>query len=404
VRFDEKVKGRYKYFRDPDIAASKHAALYEETNDRLFSTYAAMIDPMIAWVQEKFPQEADESDRAYTAATKAKALDALRGLLPAATLTNVGLYGNGRAFEYLMTKMYASGLTEMRELADSMHRELSTVIPSLVARSNDEKYGQATIAYLRGSARAIEEFAAAELGDIAPEAATGPTVELIDYDANAEERAIAATLYGRTELSSKQLRDAVANLSQEKRAELIKALADARGNRRHRPGRGFENTSYEFDFAVNYGAYRDLQRHRMLSQDRQRLSVLHGYDVPPQIVEAGFETQFRVAMDQAALAYKKIVEDFPEQAQYVVPFGYRLRYRMNLSLRELYHLVELRSTPQGHPDYRYVAQQMYLRVKEVHPLLVEAMKFVDMSDADELERRASEKRTDQKLANLESRK
>lgn len=400
VRFDTKVDGNYKYYREPEVMASKHADAYVKANDTLFDTYVALLEPMIRWVRATWPQDAGESDRAYTAMTKAKALDSLRGLLPASTLTNVGIFGNGRAFEYLLTKMYASDLAEMRELAGTIQGELDTTIPSLVSRANDEKYGQATQAFIRDGRAMKKELADKLTTGLSPEASRDPQITLVSYDEDAEERVIAAMAYEQSPHSLAQLHEGARKLATDEKLEIMQNLADLRGNRRQRPGRGFENTQYEFDFVVNYGAYRDLQRHRMVSQDRQWLSVLHGYDVPKQIVQAGFEEQFRQAMDQAADAYREISKDLPEQAQYVVPFGYRMRYRMTLNLRELYHLVELRSTPQGHPDYRYVAQEMYRRVKEVHPALVAAMKFVDLSNSDQLERRASERKIDQKLSSL----
>lgn len=399
VRFDVKENDEFKYYRDADIMKSEHASSYVETNDLLFETYTDLREKMIEWVRAKWPQEAEESDRAYNSMTKAKALDSIRGLLPASTLTNVGLYGNGRAFEYLLTKMYASDLSEMRDLASSIQEELNKIIPSLVSRANDEKYGSATQRSIRQAKRFIRDFSLKHVKD-EPEVSHEPDVTLLSYDADAEEKVLAALLYGQSSHSLSQLHQAVKVLPQADKQALIDSLAEARGNRRHRPGRGFENTQYEFDFVVNYGAYRDMQRHRMLSQDRQWLSVLHGYDIPKEIVEAGFEEDFRQALDKAADTYQAIAADLPEQAQYVVPFGYRMRYRMTLNLRELYHLIELRSTPQGHPDYRRVAQAMYRKVKEVHPLLVSAMKFVDLSDNDELERRESEKKIDQKLAGI----
>ena len=402
VRFDEQVNGRYRYYLDPEVMQSPHAQTYEDALKNLFTTYAQMIEPMTEWVKAKWPKKPDEVEKPYNAAAKAKALDSIRGLLPAATLTNVGMYGNGRAFEYLLTKMYAHPLAEMRQLAASMHEELSKVIPTLVKRANDEKYGQATQAFFKEQAKVVADFVAENLADESPQ--TGERVTLVDYDENAEARVLAGVLYEYSELSSQQLREVVHKLPAAKKQQLIRAIAEQRNNRRHRPGRGFEYTNYEFDFLVNYGAYRDLQRHRVLSQNRQLLNVIHGYDVPEQVVEAGFETQFRVAMDQAALAYKQIAGDFPQQAQYVVPFGYKLRYRMQLNLREAYHLIELRSTPQGHPDYRLAAQEMFYRIKEVHPLLAEAMKFVDLSGSDDMERRAAEAKKAKKLAALAKKK
>lgn len=405
VSFAEKRDGKYAYLRDPDIESSKHAKTYEEACDRLFDTYSRLLDPMIEWAREKWPQEKGEDDRAYNASTKAKALDSLRGLLPAATLTNVGLYGNGRAFEFLLMKMQSHDLAEIRDLADRMKTELDTEIPSMVARADkDNEKGQATVAWYQGSRETIRRFANEISAEVTPEKCEAPGVQLLDYDPDGEEKVLAAMLYEYSALSESQLRERVASVSPEERNVLVKELIDNRGNRRHRLNRGLEATEYEFDIACDFGAYRDLQRHRVLSQQRQNLSTMHGYSVPDQVVEAGHETAYRLAMDNAALAYKQISEDLPEQAQYVVPYGYRMRFRMRMNLREASHLTELRSTPQGHPSYRFIAQEMYLRVKEVHPLLAEMISFIDLSSRDEMERRESEKRTTAKLAALEKRR
>lgn len=405
VSFAEKRDGQYRFLRDPDIMASPHAEAYEKACDLLFETYSKLIDPMMEWVKEKWPQEAGEDDRAYRASTKAKALDSLRGLLPASTLTNVGLFGNGRAFEFLMIKMLAHELSEVRELAASMKTELDTEVPSMVSRANpDDKNGGATIGFYEASRSAVREFAAEVLGDTELEPAERPGVELLSYHEDGEDEVLAAMLYEETHLSEAQIKEVIQGVSAEKRQAFFEKLGELRGNRRHRLNRGLEATEYEFDIACDFGAYRDLQRHRVLSQQRQRISTLHGYDVPEQVIAAGHETAYRLAMDNAAITYKRIAADLPEQAQYVVPFGYRMRFRMRMNLREAFHLIELRSTPQGHPSYRYIAQEMYERIREVHPLAASAMRFVDLSNRDEMERRASEQRTAEKLAALDQKR
>ena len=402
VSFAEKRDGRYRFLRDPEIMASPHAAAYEQACDRLFDTYSKLIDPMMEWVKTKWPQEAGEDDRAYKASSKAKALDSLRGLLPAATLTNVGLFGNGRAFEFLMTKMLAHELTEIRELASAMKTELDTEVPSMVSRATRrDKNGRATIEFYEANRSAVREFAAETLEAVEPKPATRPGVELLSYREDGEDEVLAALLYEETHLSEAQIKEAITGVGKAKRKKFFAQLGELRGNRRHRLNRGLEATEYEFDIACDFGAYRDLQRHRVLSQQRQRISTLHGYDVPSQVKDAGHETAYRLAMDNAAIVYKQIAADLPEQAQYVVPFGYRMRFRMRMNLREAFHLIELRSTPQGHPSYRYIAQEMYERIREVHPLAASAMRFVDLSNRDEMERRESEQKTTKKLAALE---
>jgi thymidylate synthase ThyX len=169
-----------------------------------------------------------------------------------------------------------------------------------------------------------------------------------------------------------------------------------RQSRFHRPGRAFEETYYTFDVLADLGAYRDLHRHRVLTQERQAYTVRHGYVTPPELVAAGLAAAYEQALAQAAVATERIAQDLPEAAQYLVPFAFRIRWRMRMNLRELYHFVELRSARQGHPTYRAIAQEMYQHVLRVHPTLVAKMSFVDLNSYT-LERLTAEQRLDQKL-------
>jgi thymidylate synthase ThyX len=182
---------------------------------------------------------------------------------------------------------------------------------------------------------------------------------------------------------------------------VLEAILGDRTNRRQRPPRALEHAQYNFEIVANFAAYRDLHRHRMLTQDRQLLGTALGYDVPAGLAELGMETAFRSAIDSAAGAHARIERDIgPALAQYVVPLAFRLRWYFRVNLREIYHLCELRTTPQGHPDYRWVAQEMFRLVSEVHPRLTRYAQFVDMGPGDELERRRSERRIDEKLSAL----
>ena len=224
---------------------------------------------------------------------------------------------------------------------------------------------------------------------------------LVDYDEDAEAKAIAAMLYPYSHLTLTQLRDLASTMNGGERQKIIREYLGRRENRRHKAGRALENVYYTFDILGNYGLYRDLHRHRMLTQERQELSTMHGYDVPAELREAGLADKFEKCMQEADSAYRQIAKDMPKQAQYVVPLAYKIRWYVKLNLREVFHFTELRSVIQGHVDYRRIAQKMYLQVKEVHPSLVEQMKFVDMSEGGRLERLDSEKKTDAKTRELE---
>jgi thymidylate synthase ThyX len=407
VVFNRKVDGRYRYLREPRIMASRHAGRYEAALDALFDAYSALLEPAIAAVRARAPREEGVSERAYASATRAKACDLLRGLLPMATTTNVGLFGNGRAFEYLLTKLYAAPLAELNELGGAMQRSLDDLIPSFVKRAKSER-GRQHQEHLRGMrdrvAKTIEDLRLqiADWEAANPQSTIHnlqPGVSLVEYDRDAEAMVAAAILYPHLEAPLSNVRELVGRIPADERRALVRAYVGERSSRFHRPGRAFEEPYYTFDILADIGAYRDLQRHRVLTQERQRFGVSHGYETPPELVEAGLDDLYRRAIEGAAEVYEAIGADMPEEAQYVVPLAYRVRWRVRLNLREVYHLAELRSAPQGHPGYRRVAQEIYRHVAEVHPSLAEGMRFVDMSAA-ELERLEAEKRLDAKLERL----
>ncbi|MDO8427971.1 MAG: FAD-dependent thymidylate synthase [Candidatus Diapherotrites archaeon] len=393
VYFDQKINGHYQYLLEKDLMNSEFADLYTETCDSLFDVYAKILEPMKKYFTDLYPKDAETSDRAYTSAVKAKTCDTIRGLLPASTLTNLGLYGNGRAFEYLLQKMYANPLSEMQSLASEMHSELRKYIPSFVKRANDS-LGQTTIDFWQQSWAVQKKYAEKQFNQVPMESV--PQVELIDFDSKAEEKVLTALLYSKTGLSLKQIRKHIQKLSVSEKQQIFQEYLNHRKNRRHKPGRGFETAQYTFDIHANFNAFRDLQRHRMLTQERQLLSCNLGHITPKELFDAGFAEEYQSVMSQAKESFDVIAKKMPAQAQYIVPMGYHVRWYISLNAREMYHLCELRSVQQGHPDYRYVAQQMFLEAQKVHPLLMNAMKFVDMKQYS-FERIEAEKYTDKRM-------
>ncbi len=396
VPFNRKINGRYRYYREPSIMVSSHAERYEATLDHLFDTYTELIEPLLIWVQARTPRDTTTSERAYNSATRAKTFDLLRGLLPMATLTNVGLFGNGRAFEYLLVKLAASPHQEVRTLGVSMQQELDQIIPSFVKRAKTER-GAQFARYLSRNWEHTELLTQKHLGQIEP--GSSSTVQLVEYDPDAEVKVVAAILYPHTDLTFEQIKAYVTALSTQERVEIINTYVGDRSSRFHGPGRAFEETYYTFDVLADLGAYRDLHRHRVLTQERQHYCVRHGYVVPPELEEANLSQSYCKALEYAAETTELISSYLPDAAQYVVPFAYRVRWRIKLNLREVYHLVELRSSRQGHPSYRIVAQEIYRLINAVHPTLVANMYFVDLNDY-ALERLAAEQRIDTKLQQL----
>ncbi len=390
VRFDDKRNGEYLFLREPDIMSSRHADLYLNTCNSLFDTYSKLMGPLIKYIEEKNPQ-GEESERAYDSTIRAKACDVLRGLLPASTLTNMGVFGNGRAFESLITKMLASDLSEVRSLGKSMEQELGKVIPSFVKRADNDQ-GKELQSYLRDTRHSMERLAF-NLPEV-----SANSVTLIDSEG--EDKAIAAMLYPYSSSSFDSILETVKMMSKVEKEKIALEYMGRRNNRRHKPGRALENVYYTFDILANYGAYRDLQRHRMLTQERQLLTTKHGYDTPKELIESGFDSEFRESMEASKSAFEEI-KGMEKQAQYLVPMAFRMRWYITLNLRQLYFLCELRSSRQGHVDYRRIAQQLASIAREKSPLLASYMKFVDMDDYS-LERLEAEKRLDRKIQERKS--
>ncbi len=417
VTWNKKENGKYRFYRDEKIMNSKFANEYEDSCNLSFETYSKNIEPMIEYIREKYPIEKytfkDSTDKKeklfsklknegdiksanmiYKGSTKAKALDILRGLLPSATLTNVGITGNGRAFEYLLTILGSSELDEEQELASKIKKELDTTIKSFVRRA-DDKYGKAFQKYLKDVKKKSKSIT---LKQIKPNPKIGTITKIVDYETekSALDNIITAIMYEQSPSTSYQnILQQVKKMTMTKKIQIINEFAKIRTNRRHRPSRAFENTYYTFDLCNNFGMFRDFHRHRALTLERQLLTTDHGYVLPNEIKILGLEKDFKECMNNTKNTFEKIRKKFPEQSQYVVNFAYNYPYFMKLNLREACHLIELRTIPQGHIDYRRVAQSMFNQINKVHPNLSKIMKFVDLKEYD-LERFESEKRTEEK--------
>ncbi len=420
VAWNKKINGQYRFYREPVLMKSKFGDLYLDTCNFSFEIYSKNIEPMIKYIREKYPIEKytfkdskdgieksfsklkEENDiksanMIYNGSTKAKALDILRGLLPASTLTNVGITGNGRAFEYLLTILASSELEEEQDLASKIKKELDTTIKAFVRRA-DDKYGKAFQNYLQQ----LKKISKIVTKEIKPKIISGVRTQLVDYESEktAIDKIITSIIYEQSPSTSYNIiMQQVKKLSDEKKRKIIRAFTNLRKNRRHRPSRAFESVYYTFDLLNNFGMFRDFHRHRALTLERQLLTTDHGYNIPNEIKILGIEKDYRDCMVKTKQTFDKIRKKYPEQGQYVVNFAYNYPYFMKFNLREACHLIELRTVPQGHIDYRRVAQQMFKEINRVHPNLSKIMKFVDLKEYD-LERFESEKRSEEKRKNL----
>jgi thymidylate synthase ThyX len=394
VPYADRPDGRWRYHVPSEVRGSPLEREFEAVLDTAFETYARWLEPMQEYFRRRHPRQPSDSEAVYRSTIRAKALDTLRGLLPAATRSNLGLYGTGQAYEALLLRLRASPLAEARACADLMLTELRKVIPAFLRRVDAPDRGGAWSAYLAATREATQAIATRALGTVALE--PRPEVALVDFDPEGEVKVVAAALYAASDLPDDQLLARARRMSVEERAAVLRAYVGERVNRRHKPGRAFERTSYRFDVLTDYGAFRDLQRHRLLSLEWQPLGPRHGYVMPEAVEEAGGGADWRRVMDASAALHDRVsAARLAPVAPYAVSMAYRIRFYMEMNAREAMHMLELRTAPQGHPAYRRVCQAMHRLIADRagHRALAAAMRFVDHS-AVELERLEAERRTD----------
>jgi thymidylate synthase ThyX len=394
MRYDDRPGGRWRATLPPEVAGTDLAPRFEAYLDTVFGAYGRMYEPAEGFYRARFPQQEGDSDFVYRQTIMAKTCDTLRVLLPAATRSNVGIYATGQSYEQLLMRLAAHPLAEMREYGELMLVELRKVIPAFLKRVDVEDRGVAWSRYWRDTREGLEEATGKALLGVAGE--DRGEVTLTDHDADGEVAVVAAAMYASSDLPDDQLLEVARGMTGAERAAVLEASVGARGNRRHKPGRSWERTSYRFDVLTDYGAFRDLQRHRPLTIEWQPLGTRHGFEIPPEVDEAGLREDWeRVLEASASMEQELAAAGHEEAAQYAVSMAYRIRFVMQMSAREALHLVELRSQPQGHPTYRRVAQAMHAEIARVHPAIGAAFTYLSTEDVD-LERLEAERRTEAK--------
>jgi thymidylate synthase ThyX len=393
IAYDAPMEGTsaYRYYRDAALGPE-----YERAMDALFAAYSSALERVTAWVDGEF---AGDPGPARTRAVRAKALDLLRGLLPAASLSHMGIYATGQTYEQLVLHLLAHPLPEARQYGAWILDAVKGVMPSFVARVERPDRGGEWVEHLQRRDAAADAWVA-RLGLDRPAGgagADGPSVRLLHVDGD-EEALLAALLFEAAALSEEDARIRIAALSGDERTALLRDLVGARANRRHRPGRGFEALRYRFEIVADYGAFRDLQRHRMLTVQWQRLTPDLGAGVPEELEAAGVADAYREALERSRAEHARLVDAGLERmAVYALCLGYRIRFVLDLNAREAMHLIELRSGREGHPGYRAVAHEMHRQIASVHPSVAAAMTHVDTDTEPRLERILSEMRTQTKL-------
>jgi thymidylate synthase ThyX len=318
---------------------------------------------------------------AHRQAAKAACLDALRGLLPAGSLSNVGIYGTGQGYEQLLLRMRSHPLPEARRYADLMLEELRKVIPSFLSRVDRPERGGVWSKYFLDTETGTREIVEALWPAEVPQ--PGACVTLTDFDPEGEDKVLAAVCYPHTNLGDDELLRRVRALSPEQRSQLLAAFVGSRGNRRHKPGRALERTDYRFEVVSDYGAFRDLQRHRLLTIEWQPLGTDLGYEVPDLVKEAGMEDRYVDSLERSRGLHDALANYFPEMCGYAVALAFNIRFTMQMNAREAMHVLELRSTSQGHPAYRRVVQDMHRLIADEagHRAIAAAMSFVEHGTA-----------------------
>ncbi|MBF8262474.1 MAG: hypothetical protein HW387_139 [Parachlamydiales bacterium] len=396
IYFDQKINGQYLFYHEPVLMTSAYRDLYLTTCNDLFETYSRLIPPLTAHIEQSFPKDPTTSKGAYAAALRAKVLDCLRGLLPASAMTNMGVFGNGRFFETLLQKMNCHNLAEMQDMGKKAYHELAKVIPSFIRRADPaHKHHRALSEYFETMQTDLKNLAQKHLLNIPKPSHHG--VRLIHADPEAISKVAGALLFSCSHAGLSELQAYCRQLPEEEISRLFDSVCLCRENRRHKSPRALEHASFTFEIIADFGVYRDLQRHRTMTQERQLLSCHYGHYLPPELKGTEMGREYIAAMDRAKTAYDTISAELPEEAQYVVPIAYNVHWYFNVNLRSLQWLCELRSQPQGHSTYRLIAQEMARQVSRAYPPFERFFKFVDYGGY-QLGRLSAEIRKEEKLA------
>ena len=400
IYYDQKdAKGNYRYFT-PRNLNKKTAKQYKEVMDAIFDLYSAMVHAATDYVRANDKTPEKERDVAWQGATRAQACDAVRPVLPVATTSTVGIFASGQALESLIMHLQSDPLEEARATGQSLLEEARQVVPMFLERADKPERGGAMIAYRANTAAAVAKKAQDLPQNLAP---TGDQpVTLVDYWPRNELDLVPDMLYQDSALSLKDIQQEVATWPYDKKLAVFEAYMGERLNRRHRPGRALEKAHYSWDLLCDYGIFRDLQRHRMVDDlNWQQLSPRYGYDVPKLIEDAGLTDQFEKCFDLSLQLYSLLqAAGYQLETQYATLLGHKMRWKVTFNAREAFQLLELRTSPQGHPGYRKLCQEMYEKLAAVHPLLAGAMKFINMGEDETLTRLAAERYTQFKLEQL----
>ncbi len=391
LKFDKKINGRYRYKIPPEL--KQYSGLTQEyctQMDSIFNSYSQVLNACINYYNKTLLEDKNPTP-IMASSIRAKACDIARELLPTSTTTNVGIFASGQAFEMALVRLRSHPLSEVRQYGDAILKQLQQVIPSFVKRTNLENRGALWSKYLSDVQSAMQIKSVQFSNNYIKNISTTPyRVALTDWDTNAEAKLVSAIVYPFSNLSDDKIMNMVNHMSQEEKTDIIKIYCGNRVNRRNKPGRAFERINYRFDILSDYGTFRDLQRHRIMTIEWQLLSPLNGFAPTPEIIEeVGKKEVWNTTVERSYNLWEKLHSQFGKQvAQYALLFGHNIRYSMQMNAREAMHIIELRTTEQGHDKYRKICLQMYKLIKEQagHKAIADAIKFVNHSASSQLPR------------------
>ena len=401
VLYDVKKNGRWRYICPDNIRESEMGEKFTANMDFLFETYAEMVEPMQDLFRKRLTKEAFEIEverdeqiqkaglsklqddneikahrLAYNFTIRSATCDIIRCILPACTQANVGLVGNGRFYSGLISKLMTNDLSEAHQLAESIRKALNTQIPTFIKRADKNTYNAENHQAMRGLCK--------EIFDSLPIETSAEVVLLEDETESQHINLLANMVFPYVQHSTQQIRSVIRQLPDEKKKQIFTAYIGSRKSKRDRPGRALEyGYPIQYDILAGFAEYRDLQRHRMLTQQRQNLGIELGYSLPEEIAEVGMTEKVQECFERTESLHRDLKRaGFEQESQYATLFNHFIRWNMGMNLRELGHFAELRTQKAGHPKYRRTTQMMSRLYLDRHPQMEPVLNFVDYNDYD----------------------
>lgn len=373
VDYSSKVNGSYRYYTDPTLESFGLLEEYKKVMDNLFETYMLLLQEYSDYLKGKFPGEEER-------VLKTKAFDTVRTILPVSTLSQLALFANGQSFEYMVNRCLDHKLGEVRWTARRAVDELGKIIPAFLRRVDTEQSSQYR-KYLSQRSERIQSALSETGWEEEKPLPNEQRVKLLEFDAQGEDKIIAGIIYAETHGPFEVILGKVKEFSKEQKEAVLKAAIEGRTFKYYKIPRAYENTFLRFEILMNIGAWRDLHRHRMHTQQRQRFTINNGFDVPKDLIQAHLDGKFREAVLKAEELFWKVEKHDKDLAQYCCTMAHRVRFQQYQNMRSFFWESELRTIAQGHPDYREAEKEKIRLVQKIYPLLSKHL-LVDMGDYD----------------------